>query len=267
MKSGFILSVMFLALQLGKCAAATASMPIINGTAVEAGDPVAASTVFLAMKKLGRYEYCTGSLIDTDMIVTAGHCVSGASNESIQIMFTLNVKIGVLVGTPTSTSGPDSVRQIYGTVVHPDYSTSGSDRHDIAVVRFQGAMPEGYQPAKLLPADTALVSGEEVVIAGYGSTHPIISGGEGQLNKATIEIDQPLGQAEIILNEKNGSAACWGDSGGPAFVQSDGETLLWGVTNRGYPDSNTCLGQSVYTQISKYADFIAGAEATLRRAN
>jgi hypothetical protein len=245
---------------------ASASDHIVKGTVVQAGDPVALSTVFLAMKKTSGYEFCTGSIIDQDIVVTAAHCVDGVSPDSIQVMFTLDVTMSFLLGTPTSTSGPDSVHPVYGAVADPQYSTSGIDRHDIAIIRFKGLMPDGYQAATLLGDSAPLNSGEAVVLAGYGSTNPVLSSSVGQLRKADVSVDQMLGQTEVVLNEKNGAAACWGDSGGPAFVQLDSSSLLlWGLTNRPYPDANpTCIGESVYTRITRYSDFIASAEASLR---
>ena len=40
----------------------------------------------------------------------------------------------------------------------------------------------------------------------------------------------------MILDQEDGSGACHGDSGGPAFFEKDGKTYLLGVTNRSYPD-------------------------------
>ena len=59
---------------------------IIGGTIVDASDPVASTTVLVTD---GNY-ICTGSIIDTDLVVTAAHCVA-APAENLKIVFALDI--------------------------------------------------------------------------------------------------------------------------------------------------------------------------------
>jgi secreted trypsin-like serine protease len=228
---------------------------IVGGTTVSASDPVASTTVIVSD---GNY-ICTGSIIAEDIVVTAAHCVD-ADPRDLKVIFSRTL--------PQSFTG-SAVHDIYGFVANPGWqgdSSSGPDEHDIAIIRFKGHLPSGYAAANLLDENANLRPGQRVTLAGYGITDAETHDGAGTLRKVNVTVKQKLGQTEVILDQTSGKGACHGDSGGPAFVTSGGKLLLWGVTNRGYPDNapDDCVHYAVYTRITAYSDFIAQAEDQLR---
>jgi secreted trypsin-like serine protease len=231
---------------------------IVGGQVVAPGDIIASTTVMITD---GNF-ICTGSIIAQDIVVTAAHCTA-AKTEDLRIVFSPQMPDDLTTVT-------DTVHNIYGFVANPGWkgeNSTGPDQHDIAIIRFQGALPSGYAPAQLLPPTTPLIKGETVTLAGYGITDAQSQAGAGTLRKVDVQFLRKLGTTEEILNQADGEGACHGDSGGPAFVTVNGQLLLWGVTNRGYPDNapDDCVHESVYTRITAYQDWVNQAAQQLRQ--
>jgi len=224
---------------------------IVGGQTVSDKDPIAASTVAVTTGSA----LCSGSIIDTDLLVTAAHCVG----PNLYIVFNTNID------QPHA-----NIARVMGYAVSSDWKgpqATTKDQHDIALVRFEGALPEGYRPAKLLPPSDPLKNGEMVTLAGYGETDATSHAGVGVLRKTMVPIkDANFGKTEVLLDQTGDKGACHGDSGGPAFVSMGGDYYLWGVTNRSYPATaaDDCKHDSVYTNIDAYKDWLTQAAAKLR---
>jgi secreted trypsin-like serine protease len=255
---------------------------IIGGEDVLASDPVATTTVALIGEtvELGKKQVylCTASIIADDTVVTAAHCVANALDDKVTLVF----------GTDLTTKGSTVVAAVHSNgIIYPkQYGTvRGRDQHDIAVVHFDGGLPDGFKPAEVLPAGTALTTGEGVLLAGYGISDALAETGDGVLRKTTVTLKDPaFGKTEVLLDQSQGHGACHGDSGGPAFVQVGSTSYLFGVTNRGYSDKppapkpvtapgvaapkgpapDDCAEDAVYTRIDAYSKWIAKAATTLR---
>jgi secreted trypsin-like serine protease len=239
---------------------------IIGGVNVQQGNPIASSTVMIIGEttvngKAAEY-ICSGSLLASDMLVTAAHCVADNPQQP-----TDPTKMIVVFGTsmPTSVSDP-TVHQIYGYKANPGWTAAiqQPDAHDIAIIRFKGGLPAGYAPATLLDASVALNPGEDVTLAGYGidSIKDKTGKSAGTLREVDTTIAQAVGTTEIGLDESHGRGSCSGDSGGPAFLNVNGSLQLWGVTSRG---DQKCAQMIIYTKISSYLDFISQAEQELEQ--
>jgi secreted trypsin-like serine protease len=246
----------FVALMGLSLSSAFANDDIVGGTLVQPTDVVARSTVILTDGNA----LCSASIIDTDLLVTAAHCVTGVGQ--LYVGFTMNM----------NRARSSNFQQVLGFEVTPEWAqtqgrTEAKDQGDIAVVRFAGGLPSGYEPVELLPPTDALRNGEVVVLAGYGITSAATQQGAGVLRKTEVTVkNAAFGQTEVELDQTEGRGACHGDSGGPAFVQSGANMLLWGLTNRGYPDNgpDNCLTNSIYTRVAPYAAWIRAEAAVLR---
>ncbi len=241
---------------LGACLNAQAADKIIGGHEVSANDPVAATTVLVTDGEF----VCTGSIIDKDLVITAAHCVYGNSASKLFVVFARSMDAMKV----------SDAHRIYGYKMAPGYSNDGvgKDQHDIALIRFKGAIPAGYKTATLLPTTDSLSKGQPVLLAGYGVSDDDQRNGAGTLRKVEVTVNDPnFGTTEVTLDQSHGRGACHGDSGGPAFVESNGSLLLWGVTNRSYPDDvgDTCKVGVIYTRITAYNSFIATSAAVLRQ--
>lgn len=229
-------------------------LKIVGGSSVGASDAVAKVTAALESKQGW---ICTGTLIASDLLVTAAHCVEG-SPSSLLVTFALNV------------DSPSAVRrQVLGYQTPPSWANAatGADHGDIALVRFGGGLPKGYKVASLLPVSQKLAKGQSVLLAGYGVTGMAPALGSGVLRKVSVNIAGSLGKTEVVLDQTQGRGACHGDSGGPAFVMSGSSLLVWGVTSRGYPDfaPDDCKQKAVYTNMNAYRAWLTSSAEALRR--
>jgi secreted trypsin-like serine protease len=244
---------------------------IIGGKEVSASDPIAATTVAIVNKTPEGTALCTGSIVAKDLVITAGHCV-GPKKENMRVAFR------------TKLSGTGPVMSIKGYVRHPDYDDNGGtndkNMNDIALIRIDGVLPEGYNTAKLLGNSADLTDGRDVTLAGYGITSGARAtgvrknastsddDGAGTLRKVDIAIKQArYSETEVLLDQTHGKGACHGDSGGPAFLTQNGDLLLFGVTSRGAQETRTgeCSGSVIYTNILAHAAFLKSAAAALKK--
>ena len=241
----------------------SAHADIVGGEEVKVRDPIRKSTAALYEPSPdGRGgALCTASIISNDTALTAAHCIDPHSPKPTLIF-------GNDIRSPDSQK-----RTVTGSLVNPIWKTHqgvGMDQGDIAVIKFPGGLPSGYQPIETEQSDEALKRGKTAILAGYGVNDGVNKSGAGTLRKASVKIDDPrAGKTEMILDQSHGRGACHGDSGGPAFVRSGRRSVLAGVTNRSYPDSapDDCGHKVVYTKVSAYQPWIKKAQSKLRSSS
>lgn len=265
---------------------------IIGGTQVGKDDPIAKSTVGLIgviyenKQAIGQYG-CTGSLIAQNLVLTAGHClptVKKGQQAALIVVFTRDMQ----------TATKNDIRYVVDAIQHPEYALGNEDEeesatvnrdaepvtaadtkaqaqqtqedsapkngHDFAVIKFQGALPEGYQVANILTDESLLTEGKVVTLAGFGLTDGVNKTNDDKMNKVQVEVIEHYGN-EVVLDQSKGKGACHGDSGGPAFLEVNGVQYLWGVTSRGIgkDGKDDCSLFSVYGKVFSQKDFITKA--------
>lgn len=230
---------------------------VIGGDKVSAGDIIAISTVGLYDSKVGAL--CSGTLISSQLVLTAAHCVDPTSNEMV-----------VFFGQEMKGLEQSKVRKVMKAIQYSGYGQGRTeDMGDIALLRFEGTLPAGYAAAPLYSDFKQLQKDSKVVVAGYGLNWAWgLKKGAGTLRTTELKVKRALyGTTEVMLDQSLRKGICSGDSGGPAYVKQDGKLYLMGVASRGdsipLPLTPSCFIMSIFTRVDAYQTWIKDTSAIL----
>jgi secreted trypsin-like serine protease len=163
--------------------------------------------------------FCGGSLIDSDNVLTAAHCVDG--------IFPTN--LSVVVGRAQLSSNQGELREATRIYIPDGFNSNGPSKNDVAVIRLKSAVM-GITPVLIPPSTDNWYEqvGKAQTIAGWGRT---MSGGtrpdQLQEAKLTVVSDEVAAKSYpshyipelMIAAGGNGKDTCQGDSGGPMFAR------------------------------------------------
>ena len=243
------------------CGSNTGTVAAQNDAAIIGGQE-ATNQVYdasiVALYNTAEGSLCTASLLSQSIAVTAAHCVGGQPSDLI-VLFVKNIN----EKNPT-------VRQVSAYKTSPIWASRQSEltnNGDIAIVKFDGGLPAGYQPIQMLNKVSALSTGMTMTLAGFGTSDGVHGTGAGVLRFVDVTVqDANYSKSEILIDQTHGKGACHGDSGGPAYIQVNGQYLLAGVTSRGVNDpKNDCSVASAYTSVAYYTSWITRTAKELNK--
>lgn len=225
---------------------------IVHGRVVKENNERASSVVALFIQRENHGGLCTATILSSDTLLTAAHCVDGSPK-----------KMTVVFGAKIKSTAMDFQRPVEASLQHPTWNSKDRDSQgDVAIVNFSGGLPEGYEPVKLASKATDLNVGTEVLLMGYGVTG-LGDRGAGTLRETKTVITGMESSSEIRTDGEKHSV-CFGDSGGPAFVQSGDHYVQWGIASG--VSNKACNDISVHTNVIVYEAWIRKAAADLRKA-
>ena len=250
----------FLNLWINTASASDLMVPFIfGGTEVTAESPLARQNVLLEAKMMRVSFTCSAVILNEQVLLTATHCLGGNGWADIVAHFTLDrKKSGV------------RIKVVDRAMVTWPLPTTPTDRDDLALLKLEAPVPQGYEAVKIWPT-TEIFAGDEVILAGYGQSVNHADDNQTGLgvlrsvNQTILEF--PYGQREVRISiEERG--ACFGDSGGPAYIQKEDTPYLFAIASRltarnkirdgegRRPAEYACLYDIIYTQVHPHLNWI-----------
>jgi trypsin len=220
---------------------------IVGGVTATAGE-------FPFMVRLGNspgQQWCGASLIATNWVLTAAHCLSGETASSVY----------ATAGDHriASSDGTEQSRQGSRIFIHPSYNAA-TYNNDIALMKVSSSFTLNSRVSTIgvrgLPG-----IGSQLTVIGWGATR---EGGSGAntLRKVNVSLQSASSCSSAYPGEitgnmfcagevNGGKDSCQGDSGGPIFV--GGQQV--GVVSWGYGCARA-RQYGVYTLASNYTTWI-----------
>ncbi len=208
-------------------------------------------------------QFCGGSLIRDNVVLTASHCVEGYSERDLN----------VFVGSQTLSNefGEGQLISVERIVMHESYGSRLMD-NDIALIFLSEASSYATIPTISPEQMDTIFAGEPMTVAGWGNMEPNSWNQPNELQQVTVEhidssvCDQAFAPdyGEGVITENmlcagtfaGGQDACHGDSGGPLLVNVDGVDYQAGIVSWGNSTCAVTGYYAVYARVANYVDWI-----------
>lgn len=189
----------------------------------------------------GDDEWCTGSLITPTVFLTAAHCiVTPYTPPGSQFYVSFSPDLFASSFTYIAATG---------YVYDPEYGHDQAKLHDLALVFLPKNSTRGIAPLQLPPAgylDDLKASGAInnllFVNVGYGTSSTRTGppdfpfDGKRSYSKSEFMGLQPTWLGLLMNNNATGEGGdCYGDSGGPKFIDGNSKMIVATVTTGDYP--------------------------------
>jgi hypothetical protein len=213
-----------------------------------------------------REAWCSGTLVAPDVVVTAAHCLDTARGGRTFRTISPS-RLAVFFGEDVQTDPNGVFVWASATLIHPDYNRREL-LDDIALVRLSTPVVGGVTvpglPDSLGLTQTDADNGTSLEFAGFGRTEvgyedkllhaDGVIDGLGCTPDGCFGLDDPATQFSYLQQV---AGPCFGDSGGPAYIQRGSSWYLAGLTSWGGDDCSGFGAFGVSTRVDAYEGWIA----------
>jgi hypothetical protein len=217
---------------------------------VDSNNTYSSTGAFIVKSPTGEiFPLCSGTLITSNVFLTASHCTQYFTNTLAPQGYTAYVSFDKSIPFGGLTSTKTKLLAVKYVVTNPNYNQSQSDSGDIGVLILQSNV-KGITPATLptcglldqLAAQNGLKSAV-FTAAGYGLQNRVVGGGVPYFQDVnpiprmySFSTFNALNGGYIRLSQNpatGNGGTCFGDSGGPNFLTVNGQQILVAITTTG----------------------------------
>jgi hypothetical protein len=195
------------------------------------------------------YPICSGTLITSNVFLTASHCTEFYTSSLAPLGYTAYVSFDKSIPFGDKTTTKTKLLAVSYVVTNPNYSQSQSDTGDIGVLILRSNV-KGITPATLPTcglfdqlAAQDLLDDAIFTNAGYGLQNRVVGGGVPYFQDVnpiprmySFSSFNALNNTFIRLSQNpstGNGGTCFGDSGGPNFLTVNGQQILGSITITG----------------------------------
>jgi secreted trypsin-like serine protease len=190
----------------------------LGGSQSSANSGLSAHLVMVLSREGNRHGACTGTVVASNVVLTAAHCVSG--KKQVVVAYAEN--------------GSHVLQRVVARALHPGFSRNASVSVDIALIRLERPLPARLSPLPIDRGESDHGIGASRLVAGFGMQRENDEASAGTLRSATMQVLPRLFPRFMRLGtsvdaELSDAAICTGDSGGPVLDRSESPPRIVGV--------------------------------------
>ena len=233
---------------------------IIGGRRADPGEyPFQVAILFSDVQDRWSAQFCGGTLISPDTVLTAGHCIVGARAGDIDVLAGTNRLL------------PGGGRRVHARALrlHPGYSDF-TLANDIGIIQLGENLPYATITPAMAGQESLYPAGTEATTIGWGDRDirldheyyprylrevevPIVSDEDcGEAYPGELFPDQMVCAGDMV---DGGEDSCFGDSGGPLMIPDGDDWLQVGVVSSGRGCARRPF-PGIYTEVSAYTQFV-----------